>query len=412
MPSTLARVIDLAVATAIFPTCAALGRGGIPAPGRPAAVPASSTAVGAPLSAQTAQAPSPFRNRPNHLAPGTPLVIAHRGASGYRPEHTIAAYELAVAMGADYFEPDLVMTKDGILVDRHEPEFSGTTDVASHPEFASRKTTKALDGVATTGWFAEDFTLAELKTLRAVERLPALRQHNTLYDGLFEVTTYEEDLKLREALSKKYHREIGIIPEIKHSTYLHDKGLDPERTTIALTATYKLNKKNAPMWIQSFEYSNLKRLRDLGYQANLVFLADAAGGPYDLVAKGTPRSYDDLMKPAGLRELAQWCNGVAPYKERVIPRDAAGNLGTPTSLVADAHAAGMSVTLWTFRAENNWLPKNLQVGRNPADYGRAVDEIAAYLRTGIDAFFTDQADIGVLALPAPPTSTASGPQAG
>ncbi len=332
-----------------------------------------------------------------HPARSVPLVIAHRGASGYRPEHTLAAYELAVAMGADYIEPDLVSTKDGVLVDRHEPEISGTTDVASRPEFAARKTTKALDGEQVTGWFTEDFTLAELKTLRAVERLPTLRQHNTVYDGRYQVPTFDEVLALRARLSKEYRRPIGVIPEIKHSTYFRDKGINQETATVALVRRYGLNHRNAPLWIQSFELGNLRELRaSLGYRANLVFLTTAKGAPYDLAATGEETTYADLTSAAGLKRLAGWgLNGVGPEKAQVIPRDAAGRLGTPTSLVADAHAAGLKVTPWTFRNENEFLPSDYRVGTDPAHHGRAIAEMVTFLKTGIDGLFTDFPDTGV-----------------
>ena len=244
-----------------------------------------------------------------------PLVIAHRGASGYRPEHTTAAYELAVAMGADYIEPDLVMTRDGVLVDRHEPEISGTTDVADHPEFAARRTTKVLDGVRTTGWFTEDFTLAELKTLRAKERLPQIRQENTLYDGRYTVPTFDEVLSLRERLSREYGRPVGIIPEIKHSTYFHAQGLDPESALMALVRRHGLNRADAPLWVQSFEPTNLVALRrQHGYRANEVFLASGSGAPFDLQSSGDPRTYADLLTPAGLRGLARTVEASAPTR--------------------------------------------------------------------------------------------------
>ena len=328
----------------------------------------------------------------------TPLVLAHRGASGYRPEHTIAAYELAVAMGADYIEPDLVMTRDGVLVDRHEPEISGTTDVAAHPEFAARRTTKVLDGVSTTGWFTEDFTVAELKTLRAVERLPAVRQENTLYDGRYQVPTFEEVLRVRERLSKEYGREIGIIPELKHSTYFHAAGLNPERALMDAVSRHHLNRPNAPLWVQSFELTNLVALREeYRYRANSVFLTSAAGAPYDLVAAHDPRTYRDLMTPSGLASVSRWVDGIGPDKSLVIPRRADGTLGSPTRLVADAHAAGLKVTPYTFRAENTFLPVDYRVGTNPADFGRAIDEVVAFLRTGVDGVFCDQPDICVTA---------------
>ncbi|MTB72764.1 glycerophosphodiester phosphodiesterase [Arsenicicoccus sp. MKL-02] len=332
----------------------------------------------------------------------SPLVVAHRGASGYRPEHTIAAYELAVAMGADYIEPDLVMTKDGQLVDRHEPEISGTTDVAAHPEFASRKTTKKLDGVDVTGWFTEDFTLAELRTLRAKERLATVRQRNTIYDGMYQIPTYEEVLQLRERLSRQYNRTIGIIPEIKHSTYFHAKGLNPEPVVVQLTERYGLNKRNAPMWIQSFEITNLKDLRFRhGYKANSTFLAwtgtGPLDGPYDLVSRGDKRLYQDWMTPKGLKEISRFANGIGPEKFFVIPKKADGTLGQPTSLVGDAHRLGLKVIPWTFRNENQFMAKDFQNGTNPADYGKAVQEQVTYLRTGLDGLFTDNPDTGVVA---------------
>ncbi len=325
-----------------------------------------------------------------------PTIYAHRGASGYRPEHTIAAYDLAVAQGADYFEPDLVMTRDGVLVDRHEPEISGTTDVADHPEFASRRTTKLLDGVSTTGWFVEDFTLAELKTLRAKERLPQIRQENTIYDGLWQVPTFEEDLTLREQLSRSSGRTIGIIPEIKHSTYLHAHGLNPEAALMRSVDRHGLNTPKAPIWVQSFELTNLSTLRtQYGYRANEVFLATNGGAPYDLVAAGDPRTYADLLTAGSLQTLASTVNGIGPDKALVIARKPDGSLGAPTGLVERAHAAGLQVVPWTFRAENTFLPTDYWHGSNPADYGRTIDEDKAFMRAGVDGLFCDQPDICV-----------------
>lgn len=206
--------------------------------------------------------------------------------------------------------------------------------------------------------------------------------------------TFEETLRWRVELSRREGRTIGIIPEIKHSTYLHAQGLDPEKALVRLVTKYGLNRKGAPLWVQSFEWGNLERLREqLGYRAKLVFLADASGGPYDLVAAGTPRTYDEMLTPASLRQLAKVVDGVAPYKERVIPRTAAGGLGEPTSLVRNAHRAGLEVTIWTLRAENQFLPSALRVGTNPSDYGKAFEEDLAYLRAGIDGLFCDQPDI-------------------
>ncbi|ABD11799.1 glycerophosphoryl diester phosphodiesterase [Frankia casuarinae] len=325
------------------------------------------------------------------------LVIGHRGAAGYRPEHTLASYELAARLGADFVEPDLVSTRDGVLVCRHEPEIGGTTDVVAHPEFAARRTTKILDGVATTGWFTEDFTLAELKTLRAKERLPEVRPRNTRYDGQSEIPTFTELLDLRARLSRELGREIGVYPETKHPTYFAKAGLPLERRLLDILVRYGLNHRGAPVYVQSFETTNLCELRTLGLRTASVQLLSATGAPFDLVNAGDPRTYQDLSTLAGLWQIARYANGIGPDKLQIIPRAGDGTLGTPTSLVTDAHAAGLVVHPYTFRAENTFLPKDYQVGANPSDLGRAVDEQVAYLKTGIDGLFTDQADIGVRA---------------
>jgi len=321
-----------------------------------------------------------------------PEVFGHRGASGYRPEHTLASYELAARMGADYIEPDLVSTKDHVLVCRHEPEIGGTTDVARRPEFADRKKTVLLDGVSGTGWFTEDFTLAELKTLRAVERLPAVRQENTLYDGLFAVPTFQEVLDLRAKLTKELGRDIGVIPETKHPTYFRRLGLELETPLVQTLRRNRLDRRGARVWIQSFEAANLKELRrQYRVQVNLVFLTSAAGSPFN-----DSQTYARYLTPAGLAELSAYVDGVGPDKSQVIPRNADATLGTPTSLVRDAHAAGLKVIPYTFRAENQFLPADYRVGTDPNAYGRAIDEQITFLRTGIDGLFTDQPDVGVL----------------
>ena len=329
--------------------------------------------------------------------PGRTLVIGHRGASGYRPEHTLASYELAARLGADFIEPDVVITKDGVLVCRHEPEIGGTTDVAAHPEFASRRVTKQLDGVAVTGWWAEDFTLAELNTLRAIERLPAVRQENTMYDGRFTVPTLQQVMDLRKDLSRRLGREIGIYPETKHPTYFQQKGLPLEARLLGLIRRNGLNSGDAPIFVQSFETKNLQQLRDLGLRTRVVQLLGASGAPYDLVSSGDPRTYADLATPVGLRRIAGYGDGIGPDKGLVIPRLADGSLGSPTNLVDDAHSAGLILHPYTFRAENTFLPVNLRRGTVDSDFGRAIDEQVAFLRTGIDGLFTDQADVGVIA---------------
>ncbi|WP_404387374.1 glycerophosphodiester phosphodiesterase [Humibacillus xanthopallidus] len=327
-----------------------------------------------------------------------PLVIGHRGASGYRPEHTLAAYELAARMGADFIEPDLVSTKEGVLVARHEPEIGGTTDVAEHPEFAARRTTKLVDGRPVTGWFTTDFTLAELKTLRAKERLPLVRQENTIWDGWFEVPTFEEVLRLRERLSRELRRTIGVYPETKHPTFFQQLGLALEPRVTTALRRHGLDRPTAPVFVQSFELTNLYTLRNaLRLKAPLVFLS-GTGAPYDLVAQGDPRTYADLQQPESLAVLARTIDGLGPDKSLVIPRNADGTLSsTPTSLVRDAHAVGLLVHPYTFRAENTFLPADYRLGSDPADHGRAVDEQVRFLQTGIDGLFTDQPDIGVAA---------------
>jgi glycerophosphoryl diester phosphodiesterase len=250
-----------------------------------------------------------------------------------------------------------------------------------------------LDGVPVTGWFTHDFTLAELKTLRAVERIPQVRPHNTLYNGLFEVPTLQEVLTLRTRLSRQLNREIGVFPETKHPTYFRALGLDLETPLVRALRRNGLDRPGAPVFVQSFEAANLRSLRhDHRLRVPLVFLTGASGGPF-----GDSRTYAEYLTPAGLRELSTFADGIGPEKSQVIPRNADGTLGGPTGLVAAAHAAGLTVVPYTFRAENQFLPAEYRVGTDPAAYGRAIDELVAYLRTGVDGVFTDQPDIGVLA---------------
>ena len=328
-----------------------------------------------------------------------PLIIGHRGAAGYRPEHTLASYELAARMGADFIEPDLVSTRDHVLVARHENEIGGTTDVATRPEFAGREATRFVDGTARDGWFTEDFTLAELKTLRARERLPSLRQKNAQYDGRFEVPTFAEVLALRERLSTELHRVVGVYPEMKHPTHFRSIGLDLESPLVAQVRAAGLDKRTAPIFIQSFELSSLANLRQqFGVDSRLVFLTSAGGAPYDLASGGDPATYADLTTATGLRFLSGIVNGIGPDKGQIIPREAGGALATTaTTLVDDAHAAGLKVHAYTFRAENAFLPDDYRVGTDARTFGRAIDEQQRFLQTGIDGFFTDQADVAVIA---------------
>lgn len=325
-----------------------------------------------------------------------PLVIGHRGASGYRPEHTLAAYELAARMGADYIEPDLVATKDGVLVARHENEISGTTDVAERPEFADRKTTKTIDGVEVTGWFTEDFTLAELKTLRAKERLPELRPDNTRYDGRYEVPTFQEVIDLTQRLSRELGRDIGIYPETKHPSYFSSIGLPLEPPLVRTLTRNGLNRANAKVFVQSFEVSNLKAL-DKVLRVPLVQLVWTDGQPYDFTEAGDERTYADMVTPEGLAEIATYADGVGPEKTMVIGWDDDGSLGAPTDLVPDAHDAGLVVHPYTFRAENTFLPSDYRSSDDPAEHGDLTGELRAYYDLGVDGVFTDFPDVGVAA---------------
>ena len=323
-----------------------------------------------------------------------PLVFGHRGASGYRPEHTLASYELAIRLGVDVIEPDLVSTKDGVLVARHEPEISGTTDVADHPEFASRRTTKNLDGVAVTGWFTEDFTLRELRTLRAVERIPQIRPRNTLYNGRYPVPTFQEVLDLAKRASKQYGRKIGVAPETKHPTYFRAQGLPLEPALVRTLNRNGLNRPNSRVYVQSFEVSNLQALSSQ-LRVNLVQLTSAAGAPYDFVVAGDPRTYADLTTPAGLRGIARYADVLGPDKTQIVPRSATGVSQPPTTLVRDAHRAGLSVVPYTFRNENTFLPAELRTGTDPAQYGNAFAEYDQFFRLGVDGLFSDNGDTAV-----------------
>jgi len=323
-----------------------------------------------------------------------PLVIAHRGASGYRPEHTLAAYELAIRLGADVIEPDLVSTKDGVLVARHENEISATTDVADHPEFAARKTTKIVDGVSITGWFTEDFTVADLKRLRAKERIPALRPENTLYDGRYAVPTLQEVIDLAKDWSRRLGRRIAIYPETKHPTYFRSLDLALEKPLAQALRRNRWAHRQAPVFVQSFEVGNLIELNSM-IDVPLVQLLNDSGKPYDFVVSGDPRTYAELATPAGLRFISTYADGIGANKNLVIPRDAEGRLTQPTGLVKDAHGAGLVVHAWTFRNENFFLPTDLRLGEDPEEYGDAFAEYAAFFGTGLDGLFSDNPDTAV-----------------
>lgn len=324
------------------------------------------------------------------------LVIGHRGASALRPEHTLASYAVAIEDGADVVEPDLVSTKDGVLVIRHENEIGGTTDVASHPEFAARRTTKTVDGVKIDGWFTEDFTLAELKTLRARERLPEIRRRNATYDGQFAVPTFDEMIEFVAAESSARGRIIGIIPEIKHSTYFRGIGLPMEDKVLSTLAAHAYT-RTAPVEIQSFEVGNLKYLHDKLGNAHpnvrlLQLMDDAAEHPADQPAI----TYGAMMTPAGLKAIRAYADAIGPSTRSIIPLGEEGKLAAPSSLVKDAHAAGLEVHPYTFRPENHFLAADFRNGAGDAERNEegSVNEIRTYLATGIDAFFTDDPRLG------------------
>lgn len=319
-------------------------------------------------------------------APARAIVIAHRGASGDRPEHTLAAYDLAIDQGADFIEPDLVPTRDGHLVARHENNITDTTDVAARPEFAARRTTRTIDGETQTGWFTEDFTLAELKTLRAKERLPQLRPGNTRYDGQFEVPTLEEVIALAERRSAESGRTIGIYPETKHPSYFRSIGLPLEERLVAALKAAGWDRADAPVFIQSFEVDNLKRLHRMT-RVPLIQLMASAGGPAD----GAAPSYAAMTTADGLRAIAAYAAGIGPEKAMIQPGD-----GAPTTLVADAHAAGLKLHPWTFRAESFFLPPSLKAG-GPAERGRMDAEVRRFLALGVDGVFSDHPGIAVAA---------------
>lgn len=297
-----------------------------------------------------------------------PIVIAHRGASGHRPEHTVEAYTLAIQMGADVIEPDLVSTKDGVLVARHENEIGGTTDVAD--KFAARRTTKTIDGTSVTGWFIEDFTWAELQTLRARERLE-FRSH--AYDGQFKIPSLDEVLDLAAASSRETGRSIGVYPETKHPSYFRGLGLPLEERLVAALARRQLTGPDAPVFIQSFEPDSLRRLRALT-KVRLVQLTSEATD----------------VTPARLADMRAWADGIGVEKRLIVPEDRNRKTLAPTTVVADAHRAGFFVHVWTFRREPSFLP--------PEYNGDLDAEIRRFVALGIDGFFTDFPDVGVAAV--------------
>jgi glycerophosphoryl diester phosphodiesterase len=347
--------------------------------------------------------------------PALPLVIGHRGASGYLPDHTLESYALAIELGADYVEPDLVATRDGVLIARHEPNLIATTDVAQRQEFASRRRTAVVDGVSEVGFFASDFTLAEIKTLRAVQ---PLAERDPRFNGRFEVPTFSEVLELVRRKSLETGRRIGVYPETKHPTYHRDLGLPLEDRVLAELSRAGMNHRDAPVFIQSFEVSNLQYLRtrtrvrlvqlidgDSVANDGSVTLAPPFDRPYDFAARGDPRTFKDLLTPAGLREIASYADGIGPWKPYLISsrcadanndgacddingdglvNEADRTMLPPTSVVADAHAAGLVVHPFTFRNEPRRLASDFR--------GNPVAEYLLFYEAGVDGLFTDFTD--------------------
>ncbi|MFT5481699.1 MAG: glycerophosphoryl diester phosphodiesterase [Halieaceae bacterium] len=325
-----------------------------------------------------------------------PLIIGHRGASGYLPEHTLAAYSLAIWQGADFIEPDLVMTRDGVLIARHDNVLNLTTDVANHPEYQTRKTTKLVDGISATGWFSEDFTLEEIKTLRARERLPTLRPGNARFDDQFEIPTLAEIIQLAQSLETIVGHPVGLYPETKHPSYFAAQGLAIEELLVEILHLAGYD-KHSPAFIQSFEIGNLKKLATLT-NIPLVQLLDISGAPFDQQGLEAGTDYQQMATAEGLLKVAEYASGVGPYKPMVIKYlENEGRWGEPTDFLRDAKEAGLLVHPYTFRAENAFQAPTLKKGNNPTEYGDIEEELRIFFAAGVDGVFTDHPDRGVKA---------------
>lgn len=332
---------------------------------------------------------------PAVAAPRRVTLYAHRGASALRPEHTEGAYLKAIEDGADFIEPDLVSTKDGVLVARHEPDIDETTDIAAHPQFAARRRTVQFDGRTVTGFFACDFTLAELKTLRARERLPKVRPESARYDGRWPVLTFQEVLDIAQAESRKRGRTIGVVPELKSSTWHAGQGHPIDEAFLKVATTHP-HARRAPLHVQSFEIDNLKRVRSRLGRSEHLKLVQLVGAAAERPVDHPETSYAAMTSPAGLKAVAAYADVVAPALRSVIPLGEGGKLGQPNALIRDAHAAGLGVVVWTFRPENVFLPADLRgvEGVNARHEAGALEEMRRFIAAGVDGFFTDDPALG------------------
>lgn len=327
-----------------------------------------------------------------------PIVIGHRGASGHRPEHTRSAFNLAFALGADAIEPDLVATRDGVLVIRHENEISGTTDVATRAEFAARRTEKNIDGNRVTGWFTEDFTWAELRTLRARERLPALRQGNTTFNDQQPILRLRDLFDLVDAAAEQSDRALGIVAEIKHANYF--AALDLPLAELFAAEVSAAGWNTDRLTVESFEPSVLARVRSQGVRGKRIFLLEDQGHPADQVSEFGAGAvpYADHLTADGLAKLADGCDGIEGIsvpKSLILETDAAGETIGASALVDDAHAAGLEIYCWTLRPENKFLAKSFRNGARKADFGHWQLEFRVILDSGINGVFADHPDLAV-----------------
>lgn len=330
------------------------------------------------MHATVSQAISPVTRSPR------PVIVGHRGAPAYRPEHTAASYELAIDLGADLIEPDVVVSKDGALVVRHENELSRTTDISVRPEFADRRTTRVVGDKERTGWFAEDLTLAELRTLRAMERMPDMRPLNTAYDRQFGILTLAEVVEIARRRSTPL-RPVRVLAELKKPTWSAEQGLPMNELVAAELRRLDAVAPDGTVVVQTFDAAGLRELRGM--------LGDDGPTMYQLV-DDAPEG-DQLLTNAGLRGISTYAQGIAPSRHRILPRDAEGYLTGVTDLVARAHQAGLAVVPWTLRAENLFLPRHLQLGDDPAAAGDAAGEARLLLGLGVDGLITDSPEVAV-----------------